>query len=110
MVNKYCVKLVEDILKKAKSKVYYFSDKKYGALTYYGIQAKKLRSFIEDDDEIVKMCEKKYSTLERCAAKLLEFCAERENYIPAIYIYTRIVFNKPVIIEELRKLVENNVR
>jgi len=102
-----CEKFVNDIIKKAKSKVYYFSDRKNGFYSYYGVQAKKLKYFIEDDEEIVKLCKKKYNSLEMCVSKLLNYCAERENYQPAIYIYGRIFFNKPINIDELRRLVQN---
>ncbi len=107
MGREICEKLVNDILRKAKSKIYYFSDRKNGFYSYYGVQARKLKYFIEDDKEIVNICEKKYNTLEMCASKLLNYCAERENYQPAIYIYSRIFFNKPINIDELRRLVQN---
>jgi len=105
-----CEKFVNDILKKAKSKIYYFSDRKNGFYSYYGVQARKLKYFIEDDEEIVKICEKKYNTLEMCVSKLLNYCAERENYPPAIYIYGSIFFNLPIHIDELKRLVEKSVR
>jgi len=101
-----CERFVNDILRKAKSKVYYFSDKKNGFYSYYGVQARKLKYFIEDDEEIVKLCEKKYNTLEMCVSKLLAYCAERENYAPAIYIYEKDIFNKPINIDELKRLVQ----
>jgi hypothetical protein len=107
MGREICEKLVNDIIRKAKSKVYYFSDKKNGLYSYYGVQAKKLRYFVEDDEEIVKLCEKKYSTLEMCVSKLLVYCAEKENYPPAIYILARIFFNKPIYVDELVRLVKN---
>ncbi len=110
MGREICEKFVNDILKKAKSKVYYFSDKKSGFYNYYGVQARKLKYFIEDDEEIVKICEKKYNTLEMCVSKLLNYCAERENYPPAIYIYGKIFFNLPINIDELKSLVEKSVR
>jgi len=105
-----CEKFVNDILKKAKSKIYYFSDRKNGFYSYYGVQARKLKYFIEDDEEIVKICEKKYNTLEMCVSKLLNYCAERENYPPAIYIYGSIFFNLPIHIDELKRLVEKSAR
>ena len=110
MGREVCEKFVNDILRKAKSKVYYFSDKKNGFYSYYGVQARKLKYFIEDDEEIVKICKKKYNSLEMCVSKLLNYCAERENYAPAIYIYERIFFNLPIIIDELKRLVEKSVR
>lgn len=110
MSREICEKFVKDIIKKAKSKVYYFSDKKNGLYSYYGVQAKKLKYFIQDDEEIVKLCEEKYETLEMCASKLLAYCAEKENYPPAIYIYGRIFFNKPIDIDELKRLVERSDR
>ena len=110
MNREICEKFVNDILKKAKSKIYYFSDRKNGFYSYYGVQARKLKYFIEDDEEIVKICEKKYNTLEMCVSKLLNYCAERENYPPAIYIYGSIFFNLPIHIDELKRLVEKSVR
>ncbi|ALG97174.1 hypothetical protein AVT97_gp11 [Sulfolobales Virus YNP2] len=107
MGREICEKFVNDIIRKAKSKVYYFSDKKSGLYSYYGVQAKKLRYFVEDDEEIVKLCRKRYSTLEICVSKLLFHCAEKENYQPAIYIVARIFFNKPIYIDELKRLAEN---
>ena len=107
MNHNICEKFVNDIIMKAKSKVYYFSDKKNGLYSYYGVQAKKLRYFVEDDEEIVNLCKKKYSTLEMCVSKLLVYCAEKENYQPAIYILACIFFNKPVYIDELKRLVKN---
>jgi len=101
-----CEKFVSDIIRKAKSKIYYFSDKKNGFYSYYGVQARKLKYFVEDDKEIVRLCEKKYNTLEMCVSKLLAYCAERENYAPAIYVYGRIFFNLPINIEELKRLVQ----
>ncbi len=47
MGREICEKFVNDIIRKAKSKVYYFSDKKSGLYSYYGVQAKKLRNFVE---------------------------------------------------------------
>ena len=107
MGREMCEKFVNDILRKAKSKVYYFSDKKNGFYSYYGVQARKLKYFIEDDEEIVEICEKKYNTLEMCVSKLLNYCAERENYPPTIYIYGRIFFNLPVNIDELKRLMQS---
>ena len=106
MGREICEKFVNDIIRKAKSKIYYFSDKKNGFYSYYGVQARKLKYFIEDDEEIVKICEKKYNTLEMCVSKLLNYCAERENYPPAIYVYGRIFFNLPIDIDELKRLAE----
>ena len=107
MGREICEKFVNDIIRKAKSKIYYFSDKKNGFYSYYGVQTRKLKYFIEDDEEIVEICEKKYNTLEMCVSKLLNYCAERENYPPAIYIYGRIFFNLPVNIDELKRLMQS---
>lgn len=105
MGREICERLVNNIIRKAKSKTYYFSDKKNGLYKYYGVQAKKLKYFIEDDPELVRVCETKYNSLEMCGAKLLLYCAEGENYLPAIYIYSRIFFNSPIVIDDLKVLM-----
>lgn len=100
-----CERLVNDIVNNAKSKVYYLGKKKNGAYKYYGIHVKKLKNFVINDEVIVKECKKRYKDIEMCVGKLLIYCAERKNYMPAIYIYTHIVFNKPINIEELKGLL-----
>lgn len=107
MVNKLCERLVESIIKNANSKIYYFDTAKGSSLKYYGINSKKLARLV-DDKSVLRYCEEKYNKVETCIGKLLEFCAEHESYPPAIYLMLRIIFKKPVSIEELKSFYENS--
>ena len=107
MVNKLCERLIESIIKNANSKIYYFDTTKGSSIKYYGINSKKLARLI-DDKYVLRYCEEKYNNISTCIEKLLVYCAEHESYPPAIHLMLRIVFKKPISIEELKSFYESS--